>query len=138
MGIHICSNEGPCPFLREDNKDRAKIHWKTLKIVFSRITGPILSKLSTKHSWVMGIQICLYEGPRPLPRGDNKEITKIHWWTLKIVFSRITGPILSKLCTKHSWVMGIQICSYEGPRPFPRGYNKEIAKIHWWTLKILF
>ena len=26
---------------------------------------------------------------------------------------------------------GIQVCSNEGPRPFPRGDNYEIAKIHW-------
>ena len=34
--------------------------------------------------------------------------------------------------------MGIHVCSNEGPRPFPMGGNKEIAKIHWQTFKIFF
>ena len=29
----------------------------------------------------------------------------------------------------HLWMMGIQFCSNEGPRPFPRGDKYEIAKI---------
>ena len=36
----------------------------------------------------------------------------------------------TKLGTKHPWVKGIQVCSNEGPRPFPRGDNYEIVKIH--------
>ena len=44
---------------------------------------------------------------------------------------RTTGPISTKLGTKHPWVKGIQVCSNEGPRPFPRGDNYEIAIIHW-------
>ena len=35
-----------------------------------------------------------------------------------------------QLGTKHPFVKGIQVCSNEGPRPFARGNNKEIAKIH--------
>ena len=30
---------------------------------------------------------------------------------------------------------GIQVCSKEGPRPFPIGYNYEIANIHWQNFK---
>ena len=33
---------------------------------------------------------------------------------------------------------GIQVCSNEGPRPFPRGDNYEIVKRHWRNLKIFF
>ena len=33
--------------------------------------------ISTKHSWVKGIQVCSIEGPCPFPRGDNYEIGKI-------------------------------------------------------------
>ena len=97
-------------------------------------------KFGTKHPWVMGIQFCSNEGPCPLPRGINKEIVNIHWWTLKIFFIRTTWPISTKLGTKHPRVMGIQflLIINEGPRPFPRGDNKEIAKIHWWPLKIFF
>ena len=36
----------------------------------------------------------------------------------------------NKIKTKHPWVKGIQVCSNEGPRPFPRGDNYEIVKIH--------
>ena len=40
------------------------------------------------------------KGPSPFPRGDNKEIAKIHWRNLKI-FSRTTEPMSTKLGTKH-------------------------------------
>ena len=93
-------------------------------------------KLGTKHPWVKGIQICSNGGPRPFPRGDYYVIVKIHWGNLKMFFSRTTKPISTKLCTKHSWVMGIQVCSNEGSRPFPRGGNYKKAKIHWRNLKI--
>ena len=39
--------------------------------------------------------------------------------------------------TNYPWLKGIQVCSNEGPRPFPRGDNNEIAKIHWQILKII-
>ena len=45
-------------------------------------------------------------------------------------FSRTTEPISTKLGTKHTWVKGIQVCSNDGPYPFPRGDNYKIAKIH--------
>ena len=128
----FCSNDGPCPFPRGDNKEIAKIYWQTLKI-FWRTTGPISTKLSTKHSWAIGIQFCSNERPRPFLRGDNNEIAIIHWRTLKILFLRITWPISAKLGTKHSWGMGNHVCSIEGPCPFPRGDNNEIVKMYWQT-----
>ena len=47
------------------------------KISF-RTAGPISINLCTKYSLVMGIQVCLNEGPRPVQRGDNNEIAKIY------------------------------------------------------------
>ena len=47
-------------------------------------------------------------------------------------FSRTTGSIAIQLGTNQ----GIQVCSNEGPRPFPRGDNYKIAKIQ--VLKIFF
>ena len=44
--------------------------------------------------------------------------------------SKTTRPISTKLGTKHYWLKGIQDCSSEGPRPFPKGDNYEMAKIH--------
>ena len=41
-------------------------------------------------------------------RGDNIEIGEINC-------SILTGPISTKLGTRHSWVKGIQVCSNEGP-----------------------
>ena len=49
---------------------------------------------------------------------------------LKIFFSRTIGPISTKLGTKHPCVIGIPDCSNDGPCPFPRGDNYEIAKVH--------
>lgn len=34
------------------------------------------------------------------------------------IFSRTTGPISTKISTKHPWVKGSQVCSDEGPCPF--------------------
>ena len=45
-----------------------------------------------------------------------------------IFFSRITGPVSTKLGAKHPWVKGIQVCSNEGPHSFPRGNNYKICK----------
>ena len=131
MGFQVCSNEGPCPFSRGDNYEIVKIHWRNLKIFFSRTTEPISTKLGTKHPWVKGIQVCSNEGSRHFPRGDNYEIVKIHWRNLKIFLFRTTGPISTKLAIKHPWVKGIQLCSNEEPHPFPRGNYYEIVKIHW-------
>ena len=133
-GIQVCSNEGPLTLPKGDNSEIVKILWLNLKKFFSRTTRPISTKLGTKHHWMKGIQFCSNERPLPFPRGDNYEIVKIHWRNLKIVFSRTTGPISTKLGTMHPWVKEIQVCSNEEPRPFPRGVNKEIAKIHWRSL----
>ena len=51
-----------------------KIHWRKLKIFFSRTTEPFSTKLVTMHPWVKGIQVCLNEGPNPFPRGDYYKI----------------------------------------------------------------
>jgi hypothetical protein len=61
MGIQACSNKGPGPFQRGDNKKKVKMGWGHLKI-FSRTTGPILTRFGTNHSWVKGIQVCSKEG----------------------------------------------------------------------------
>ena len=78
-GFKFIHMKGPGPFLRGDNYKIVKIHWRHLKIFFSRTTEPISTKLNTKHYWVNGIQVCSNEGPRPFPRGDNYQIVKIHW-----------------------------------------------------------
>ena len=69
--------------------------------IFSRTTGPISTKLGTKHPWVKGIQVCSNEGPRPSQRGDNWEMIKLNWQLLKIFFSKTTGPSSTKLGTKY-------------------------------------
>ena len=109
VGIQICSNERPRPFPRGDNYEKVKIHsLPNLKIFLSRTTGLISTKLGTKHPWVMEIQVCSNEGPHPFPRGDNYEIAKKHFPSLKIFSSRIIWPISTKLDTKHPRVKGTQ------------------------------
>ena len=113
-GTEICSNEGPHPYPRGDNYEVAKIHWRKLK-----------KNLLLKNNWTnfnqtwhkdpceKGIQVCLNKGPRPFSRGDNYEITKIHWQNLKIFFSITTGSISTTPITVHPWVKGFQVCSKE-------------------------
>ena len=99
--------------------------------IFFRTTGPISTKLGTEHSLVMGIHFFFTYvlGPCTFPRGDNDKIANIHWKNLKIFFSNSTGPISTKLGTKHSWVKRIQVSSNEGSCPsFSKGDYSEIAK----------
>ena len=49
---------------------------KILKIFFSRTTGPMSSTLSTKHPFMIMIQISSNEVPHPFPRGDNNKKAK--------------------------------------------------------------
>jgi hypothetical protein len=115
-GIQVCTNKGPGPFQRGDNHKNVKIGWGHLKI-FSRATGPILSRLATNYSWVKGIQDCSKEGDSPSRRGDNSGRVKMHWKFFK-TFSRTSWPKSIKLGTNHPWVKGIQVCSNKGPGPF--------------------
>jgi hypothetical protein len=51
--------------------------WGHLKIIFSRTTGPILTRLGTNHPWMKRIQVSLKERDSLFPRGDNSKIVKI-------------------------------------------------------------
>jgi hypothetical protein len=48
--IQNCTNEGQPLSPRGDNSERVKIHWKHLKIFFSRTSRSISIKLGTNHS----------------------------------------------------------------------------------------
>jgi hypothetical protein len=63
-------NEGQALSPRKDK--RLKIHWKFLKIIFSRTRRSISIKLSISNSWVKGIQICTNKVPGRLQRWDNR------------------------------------------------------------------
>ena len=54
-------------FSRGYNYEIAKIHWRNLKILFSRTSRPISTtcKLCTKHALVMRTQVCSNDGPPP-------------------------------------------------------------------------
>ena len=55
------------------------------------------------------------EGPYHFPKGDNYEKRKYIDEIKKILLSRTTGPISTKLGTNHPWMKGIQVCSNEEP-----------------------
>ena len=109
-----------------------------MKRIFLRTTGPISTKLSTKHPWLKGIQVCSNEGPRPSPRGDNSEIVNFYPKYLKIFFSRTTVPISTKLGTKYPWMKGIHVYSNGWPDLSSRGNNSKNVKLYWKYLKIFF
>ena len=138
-GILVCSNEEPRPFPSGDNYEITEIYWQNLKILSSRTTGPISTKLGTKHPLVKGIRICWNEGPQLFFKGRClREIAKMHWRNFKIFFSRTTMPISTKHGAKHPWVKGIHVCSNEGFRHFPMGDSYAIAKMHCRNLIIFF
>jgi hypothetical protein len=90
-----------------------------------RTSWPNSIKLGTNYPWVKGIQVCLNKGPGPLQRGNNHKNVKIWWGHLKIFLSRTTGPILTRLGIDHPYVKGVQVYSYQGDNPSPRGDNSE-------------
>jgi hypothetical protein len=73
-----------------------------LKIFFPRTSGPNSVKLRTNYPWVKGIQFWSNKGPDPLQKGDNCKNIKMGWGHLKI-FSKTTGPILTRPGTNHHW-----------------------------------
>ena len=85
---------------------------------------PISTKLGTKHSLVVGIQVCSNEGRHHFPRGNNYKKVKIHW---QLNYSISTRLISTTLGTKHLWVVGIQVWSNEGPDLLARGTERYIG-----------
>jgi hypothetical protein len=61
---------------------------------------PFSIKLKTNYPWKKGIQVCSNKGPGTIQRGDNYKNVKMGWGHLKI-FSRSTGPILTRLGIDH-------------------------------------
>ena len=78
-GISSCSNDGPHPLPRGDNYEIAKIHWRNLKIFFSRTTGLISTKFGTKHLWMKGIQVCSNEESNS-KKADNVSFLQSTLW----------------------------------------------------------
>ena len=65
-------------FERRDIYEIVKMHLRNLKIFFSRTTRTISTKFSTMYRWVKGIIVCINEGSRYFPRGNNYEIVEIY------------------------------------------------------------
>ena len=61
----------------------------------------------------------------------------IHWQIRRKYIDKIKKSS-TKLATMHPWVKGIQVCTNEGPRPFPRRINTKLQKIYGRFLKIFF
>ena len=67
------------------------------------------------HPWVIGVQVCSIEGPRPFSRGDNYEIEKNTLTKLNISSPEPLGLQLNLAQSIPAWVKGIQVCSNEKP-----------------------
>ena len=91
--------------------------WETERYSLWNYCSVILAHLSWKLKWISLIA-CFLSSSR---------------LSVNINFSRTTGQILSKLGSQHPWVKG-----ESGPRPFSRGDDNEIEKIHWRNFKIFF
>ena len=109
--------KGHVLFLRGDNCKT----WKYIDGISPKPLGPISNKLGTKQPGMMGIQICLNEGPHFFPSWEYSWlIHKKHWRMFKIFFST-TGPISTNFHTKHPSIL--EFCSNKTPYPFSRGDN---------------
>ena len=137
-GIQVCSNEGPRPSQRGDNWELIKINWQLLKILFSRTTGPILTKFDNSILRRSEFKFVHIKGHVLSPRGDNYEISKIHWLNLKNLL-KIHWANFNQ--TWHKTSLGEVISGFFfkwRTMPFSKGDNYEMAKIHWRNLKIFF
>ena len=65
-GFKFVQMKRPALFQGETITKLVKIHYRHLKILVSRTTVPISTKLGTKHPWVKGIQVSSNEGPPPI------------------------------------------------------------------------
>ena len=63
--------KGPALFQGEIITKLAKIHYRNLKILVSRTTWPISTKIGTKHPWMKRIQVCFNEEPINSHRVNN-------------------------------------------------------------------
>jgi hypothetical protein len=125
-GIQVCTNKGPGPLQRGDNKKNVKMGWGHLKIFFSRTTRPILTRLGTDHLWRERIQVSLKEGDSPSLRGNDSKRVKIHRKFFKIFFSRTSRPKSIKLGTNYPLVKRIQVCSNKRQGSLQRGIITEM------------
>ena len=129
MGIQVCLNEGPHLFPRGDDNKLGNVHWRNLKIFFSRTDEPI--KKTHKLGNPLGYEdsSLLKWRATPFSRGDNNKMA----YNYKIFLSRTDGPVSTKLCKKYPWVTEIKVYTNMGSHPYPRGDNNEIlvAKVHW-------
>jgi hypothetical protein len=112
--------------------------WGHLRIFFSRIIGPYLTRVGTNHPWVEWIQVCSNEGDDPCPRRDNSERVKIHWIFFLKIFSKTSRPNSINLGTNYPLVKGIQVCADKWPGPLRRGDNYKNLKIGLGLLEIFF
>ena len=72
---------------------------------YSRSTGPSSTKLGTKHYRVMRIQIYSNEMPSLFQGKNNSKKQKNLFIDILKSSSASTGPISTKLATKHLWFM---------------------------------
>ena len=72
----------------------------------------------------------------PVVRLSVRISVRLKTFHISIFFSRTTGSISTNVCTKEPLVKQNQVCSNLELRPFLRGDNYEIAKIHWQNFEI--
>ena len=94
------SSSSPEPLSQfQPNLAQSIFGWRRFKFVQMK---------GTNHPWMKDIQNFKNKGSRPFIKGGYYEMAKIHWRNLKILFSRSTGPISTKLGTKRPFGVGTQ------------------------------
>ena len=78
-------------------KGEIKINWQLLKKIFSRTTGPILTKLGKKHPWVKMIQFCSNEKPI-----NSHEVNNVFFSSLNQRYNIIICVYWFELCSQVS------------------------------------
>ena len=75
-----------------------------MKIFFFGTTGPISTKVSKEHPWVMTNPVSSNGRPRHFPRGNNNEIQETILTIYKKKSPEPLGKSPTNLDTKHPWM----------------------------------
>ena len=130
MFVHI---KGPALFPRVDNNTL-----QHLKVLLFHNLWIIFNQIWHKET-LCGCKSCQFKWRAPsFSRGDNTVITIIYSPNFKNFFSISIKSFSTTLDTKQAWVTKSYDSLNEGPRPFPRRDDNEIAKIYQRNLKTVF
>ena len=121
--------------MQSELKAQVSFFWSSVVRLPSVCQCQFKPNLTRSILWWRGFKFVQMKGT-PFPCADNKYIVEIHNRKLKSSSLEPEPLDLFKPNSAQS-ILGWRKFRFdnEGPRPFPKGNNNEIVKIHWRNLK---